>query len=513
MTACRPPRRGAWRALAMLAAAAACMPRLAAAETWLLVPTLDAQVTATSNATFAAKDQAETDLVFEVFPQLAITGRGAGLRVDGAFGVSAVRYLNGSLTNQITPSGRVAAQAVVVDRLLFLDASVAGTRSVADPFLGRPEGESTFNLLSTLRTEVSPALVYAPSPYTQFEARSRIAVTRIDGDIEADDPRRRVRTQRDLLRLERRPVPVGATLEALNETTDYESQETSALELTAGRGTLTVSPSAELVLGLRGGKERVKFALNDFTESIRGVTLNWNPSERTRLDAVAEERFFGKGGELTFNHRSPYFSVSARARRQPATTADSLGVLAAGTDLASALDQILSTRISNPLERSRVVQELIDSRGLPGTLTQSLEIFSEAAQLEESATLTLAVLGARHFGSLSVFSSKATELTRAGESSLALSLRDNKQDGGSFQFGRRLSPQSSVNMAVSGTRVVGLGLLAGQSSVSKSLRLSFDQQLADHTVTSLGWRRQLVFSTSQPYAQEIGLFGAVSHRF
>jgi uncharacterized protein (PEP-CTERM system associated) len=517
MTAARATRRKrsllARPALLALAAAAACAPALAPAETWRLEPTVEAQVTASSNPAFLPAGQAEADLIVDVFPQLAITGRGAGLRVDGSIGANAVYYLNGSLTNRIVPRGRLSGEAVVVERLLYLDASVEATRSVSDPFLGRPEGASTYNLLSAVRAEVSPALVYAPSPYTRFEARSRFIDVKTAGEIADDDPRRHVKTQQDLVRFDRRPTPVGITLEAQRETTEYDSQQVSALQLATGRATLTMAPSQELVLGLRGGREHVKFALNEFDESLRGVTLSWNPSDRTRLDVVAEDRFFGRGGTLSFTHRSPYFSVLARARREPTTTADSLGVLPAGSDLSSALDQILSTRITNPLERSRVVQDLIDSRGLSPILTQALEIFSEAAQLEESATLSLAVLGARHFASLTVFRSQSTELTREGESSLAISLNDARQDGGSLQLGRRLSTQSSINLLVSGTRVVGLGAQAGLSSVSKTARISFDQQLGGKTITSVGLQRTLVTSTSQPFAHETSAFGAITHRF
>jgi len=505
--------KGPRLALVALAVALACAARPALAQTWQLVPSVTAEAAATTNATFTSKEQAQSDLILDVFPKLAITGRGARLQVQGDIGIGAVHYVNGSLSDRLLPRGNLDLKSTLVDRLLYLDGSLSATSSVSDPFAGRVEGTTAFNTLSTVRAEVSPALIYAPSTYTQFEARDRTTVIKSSGDLAATDSRRSVRRQDDLLRFERKPVPLGLTLEASSEKTTYDVQDAVALSLVTLRATATWAPNPDVVLGLRTGRDRSRFELNDFTDPLKGVTLSWKPSDRTELNAVAEQRFFGKGGELTFNHRSPYFSVFARLQRAPTTSSDSLGVLPPGSDLAAALDGILASRITNPLERARAVQDLIISRGLSPTLTQALEVFSESAQLEESATLTLVLLGARHTASLTVFSSKAVALTHPGENSVALNVRDNRQEGGSLQLGRRLSPQSSVNLFISGTRLVGLGVAADLATVSKALRLSFDQQFSTRTTTSVGVRRQLLYSSQQPYAQESSVYGSILHRF
>lgn len=501
-------------ALLALAAASACMAGPAGAQTWLLVPSVTAEATATTNASFTSKDQAQSDVVLDVFPKLSVNGRGARLQVQGDIGLGAVHYVNRTLSDRLLPSGNLDLKSTLVERLLYLDGSLSAASSVNDPFAGRPEGATAFNTVSTGRAQVSPAVVYAPSAYTQFEARNRTTLIRSSGeDLAADDPRRHVLRQDDLLRFERKPVPLGLTLEATSEKTTYEVQDLAALSLLTARATVTWAPNPELVLGLRTGRDRSRFSLNQFTDPLEGVTLDWKPSDRTALNAVAERRFFGKSGQLNFSHRSPFLHIVARLQREPTTSSDSLGVLPPGSDLAAALDDILATRITNPIERARQVQDLIISRGLSPTLTQALEIFSEGAQLQESATLTLVVLGARHTASLTVFTSKSVALSHPGEASLALNIRDNKQDGGSLQLGRRLSPQSSVNLFISGTRIVGLGLAADLAAVSKSVRLSFDQQIGTHTTTAVGLRRQLLTSTSQPDAQESSVFGSIVHRF
>jgi len=500
--------------LALVAlAAAACAARPALAQTWLLTPSVAAEAVATTNAAFTARDQAQSDLVLDVFPKLALSGRGAHLQVQGDIGVGAVHYLNGSLADRLLPRGNLDIKSTLVERLLYLDGSLSADSSVADPFTGRPEGTTAYNTLSAVRAEVSPALVYAPSAYTQFEARDRSTVIRSSGDLAADDSRRYVHRQQDLLRFERKPVPLGLTLEGSSEKTNYRVKDLAALSLQTLRATATWAPNTELVLGLRAGRDHTRFQLNEFTDPLQGVTLNWKPSDRTELNGVAEQRFFGKGGELTLNHRSPYFTLFARLQRTPTTSSDSLGVLPAGADLAAALDEILATRIINPVERAREVQDIIANRGLSPTLTQALEVFSESAQLLQSAQLTLVVLGARHTASLTIFSTKSVALTHPGEASLALNVRDNRQDGGSLQLSRRLTPQSSVNLFASGTRIVGLGLSADLASVSKAVRLSFDQQLGSRTTTSVGVRRQLLYSSRQPYAQESSVFGTVLQRF
>lgn len=480
---------------------------------WRLQPSLTASLVLTNNAGFTSKDQAQTDVVAEVVPELGIIANGARLKVNGRMALGAQHYVNGTQADRLVPRGNVELQSTLVERLLFLDASVSAASSVSDPFVGRAEGSSGFNDVSSVRVEVSPALVYAPSPYTRFEARRRAAVTHSAGDLADDDPRRYVRRINDLLRFERQPTPLGLVLEATHEDSTYRVGDQTALDLATARATLTWALNPDLVVGVRGGRDRTRFALNEFDEPLKGVTLDWRPTPRTRLSGVAEERFFGKGGELQIDHRSPFMNLLFRLQRLPVSTTDSLGVLAPGSDLASALDSLLSSRFSNPAERAQLVQELIASRGLSPTLTQALEIFSSQPQLEQSGTLTLVLLGARHTASLTLFGSRSRALFRSSESSVALDLQDNRQEGGSVQVSRRLTPQSAVVLFVTGTRVVGLSELAERHSVSKAVRLSFDQQLGSRTSTVVGVRRQLLSSTQQPSAQETSVFGSYLHRF
>ena len=273
--------------------------------------------------------------MLDVFPKLSVNGRGARLQVQGDIGLGAVHYLNGSLSDRLLPSGNLDIKSTLVDRLLFLDGSLSATSSVNDPFTGRPEGATAFNTLSTVRGQVSPALIYAPSAYTQFEARDRTTLIKSSGDdLAADDSRRRVRRQDDLLRFERKPVPLGLTLEATSEKTTYQVQDLAALSLVTARATATWAPNPELVLGVRTGRDRSSFSLNKFTDPLEGVTLNWKPNDRTELDAVAERRFFGKSGVLSFSHRSPFLNVvatpAARAHRVERLAGSSCGRLGPG---------------------------------------------------------------------------------------------------------------------------------------------------------------------------------------
>jgi uncharacterized protein (PEP-CTERM system associated) len=504
-----------------VAALVAVAPAPALAQTLRIVPTIDARVAASNNIEFATDARAQDDVVVDLFPQISISGQTARLRVNGTLGVSLVGYVNRSLRNRVLPRADLGATATLIDRFLFLEGQATADRTVADPLSATPGGETSYNVLSSIRTRLSPYIDYRPTPNVQFYARSDSSLIRQSGStLTAADINRDATVQQRLVRLQRLPVPLGFVAEARSQDSRLlDSDPGSGLKTAAARLTVTYAPAPELVIGLRGGRETSKFTLEDVSEPLYGGTLQWTPSERTSLRFEGEDRYFGRGWLADIRHRSPFLALTARSERTPTTSPLSLALLGAGGDLAGLLDSILSTRVIDPVARAAQVQDILRSRGLSATVGRPLEIFSESAQLSQSNEFIASLFGVRHVVTLSVFLRKATNLTIEGGQVIGAPVSSNRQDGGSFEISRRLTPLDSVDVRIDGLRVrivtrpTGATSDAEQSSVNKSVRLSYTRTLSTNTSATFGFRRQLLNASTGSNAQETTAFAGLSHRF
>lgn len=484
-----------------------------------VVPTVDVRVAASNNIEFATDARAQNDVAIDLFPQLSVSGQTARLRVNGTAGVNIVRYVNGSLRNQLLPRADLGIGATLVDRFLFVEGQVTADRTVADPLSATPGGETSYNVLSSVRTRLSPYIDYRPTPDLQFYARSDSTLIRQSGaTLSATDINRDATVQQGLVRLQHRPVPLGFAAEVTSQDSRLRDSESgSGLKTAAARLTLSYAPVPELAIGLRAGRETSKFTLEDVEEPLYGGTLQWTPSERTSLRLEAEDRYFGRGWLVDVRHRSPFLALTARSERTPTTSPLSLALLGAGGDLAGLLDSILSTRVIDPVARAAQVQDILRERGLSGTVGRPLEIFTQSAQLSQSNEFVASLYGVRHVVTLSVFLRKAANLTLDGAQVTGATSRS-RQDGGSLEVSRRLTPLDSLDIRVDGLRVrifTRAAVVADESvqaSVNKSVRFTYTRNLAPNTSATLGARRQLL-NSSTSNAQETTVFAGLSHRF
>jgi uncharacterized protein (PEP-CTERM system associated) len=481
-----------------------------------LTPSVSVRVTATNNAGFAAKDVARSDLILDVAPSLGISLTGANYAVEGTLGFEAVTYAGHEQPTEVFPRARLALRSNPIERLFYLDASFDATTTTGDPFAARIDANSPYapQAITQYAARINPYLHARPQPNVRFLARSDNDWIRRRNDSGfAAVTDRDARFQRNLVRLERDPVPLGLLAEFTTEDTRYGNQSDAALSLDAARFGANYLVNPQLVLGLVVGREHSVFSLTDEYDSIRGVSLRWTPTERTSLSVLSEKRFFGQGWEAAFTHRSPLLAISGAWRRRPITDPVSLGIAPAGSDLAALLDSIFTTRIPNDADRARAVQDYLQKRNLPSTLTEALEIFGQTARLSEAGSLTLALLGARQLVSFSLFSQRDSNLRREDQASLVVSSDEARQYGGSILYSRQLTPQRTFEAIVTGVATDGQGLRLGDHTRDWSATLMLTEALTPRSNATLGFSRQLVRSNVATSAQETRLFGGLSHRF
>ena len=487
----------------------------ASGQTWRVEPSTRATVTATNNSGYVNGIDTSSDVVVELIPRLALKGQSARFKLDAFVEADSLIYLNKSVTDELNPRARLALNTTAIERWLYLDLG-AGIQQVAgNPYVSVSNGNFPSIRLDTTQYRLSPYLDHAFSPTVSVVYRNDNIWTRRNDVIAAADPRRDSEFQSNTFAFTQRPIPFGYAVEANQERTKYTNSPDATLQLAAARAVLTYAFDPGLAVGLVAGRERNEFASRTEYDSIRGMRLRWRPSERTDLNASVERRFFDTGWDVLWSHRSPFVAMNVNLNRQPASQPTSFLVPAAGGNFRSLVDAAYTTRFPNPVERAVIVDNAIAAFGASASATGPLEAYSDYAQVQQRATVSVAFLSPLTALTFQLFNLKSEQLQRntAGTVPLPPTVADNTQLGGSVAFNRRLTSTASIEAAVSGVKVEGIGASQGLASSSKTVRLTGNQAIGPKTQVFAGARRQISKSTIVRSTQESALFLGIDHKF
>jgi uncharacterized protein (PEP-CTERM system associated) len=492
---------------------AAVFPVAARAQRWFAEASVQAQATATSNSGFESSGQKESDVIAEVTPSVVFRREGARLRLAGALALDAFTYVRGTQDSEIAPTGSLTANAVAIERLMFVDADVQMTRTFTSPFGPRPDGASSVNTQSTTSARISPYLDWQISPRLHATARNESLWTRTT-DADADASLRNAYATRQTAELAYLPRPVGLSISYQRNDSDFNGGNTDRYTTEFLRAIASLAIDPQLELQLRGGHESNNFPGYNTESGFYGGGINWRPNERTSLSAYAEDRFFGTGWQLAFNHRMPRIAWSVQSSRDVSTYPELLLTLPAQISVSSLLDQTLMTRIPDPIERTRAVQDLIASRGLPPFVIVPVQFYTEQVSLMTSHSVNVLLLGARNSVGLSGFYLR-TETVVGGRDTLLLptELTNNAQVGGSVSFNHQLSPVSGLSMTANWTRTRGLGDFDSFETRQSGIRLQLNRLIGPRSSGFVALRYQDINSNVTNDAQEVAAIAGVSHRF
>jgi uncharacterized protein (PEP-CTERM system associated) len=507
--------RGQSRALALAqiaasVAAAVAWPGAAQAQRWTVDAGVSTQVTVTDNSGFEdTQTQTRSDGVVEVAPRVTFRREGARLRAAGSLALGALHYVEGTRESRLVPAANLGATLEAVPRNFFIDAAAVVTQTRANPFAPQPEGLTSVNRLQETQVRVSPYLQGNPSANTRVFVRSDNSLTRgtREGVTEIDSY-----VGRHVAEFERLPRPLGLGLQLERTETRFRDTAQGPLTLDIARLRLTYGLGAQFTAGLRYGYETNNYVIDGGDGRIWGAEFTWRPTERTDLNGVWEHRFFGSGTRLSFSHRLPRLAWNLLVSRDVGSAPQSLFTLPATDNVAGLLDAALTTRFPDPVERARVVQELMARQGLPGALGSPLPLYAQRVSLLTSKSASIVLLGARGSIGLTGFYLRTEDLR---DSIFAPSddTLNNSQRGAALTFSRELSPVTSLNATLGWTHAQGLTQADPEESDQYTLRVQALRRIGPRTQAYVGARRQVFNSTRVGDAREAAAFAGLAHRF
>jgi len=484
---------------------------------WFTSAGLTGDVTVTDNSNFGTSSTREDDVLFSLTPSITLRGEGGRLRIAGTAALSGVTYLNGSQDSSFNPVGSFTANLEAIERWFYIDAALNATRSLDNPLAPRPDGISSFNRQTTTTARLSPYLQRELPNDLQLLIRSDNAWTDTRGGVDAASSQY---AARHFLRFQREPRPLGWALEAEQRQDDRADLGTSStVYIELARARLRYAFSGTFALGVRAGAERSDLFENGKSASFAGAELSWRPTERTRLEGFWEKRSFGDAWEASFTHRAPFVAWDLRSSRDLTTFDQAALELPATGDLAGLLDAALRTRIVDPIERARAVEDFIAQRGLPRSLSGPINVFSDQVVIRTSRNGTVTFIGSRSTLALTGYYQR--DQTPSGDAFTALTGPEENltQYGGSLAYSLRLTSLASTVASISWSRTrseVGAATIAtavSGESRQRSFRLQYDYQLAPKTTGFVGGRYQIFNSDVINDSRETAFFAGLGHRF
>lgn len=417
--------------------------------------------------------------------------------------------LQGSSGAKLRHSLDAAATVNAWDNRAFVDVSGSVSDEALSAFDAPRSGSSRINQSQTANFRVSPYVRGTLGSATDYELRYGLQSVTSESASRPD-----LSAQDASLRLANRGTvgSFGWTLDARTQAIDYETGRNTRSDSVMGGLIYNVSPQL-VVTGQLGRESNDILTLTRESYNTAGLQAEWRPSQRTRLSAGVQERYFGKGHNVSLQH-STGRTVWRYTDRKGVSNNGLQANAASQGNLYDLIDSWLMPTIpDDPVLRDQMVRAQLDILRRPADFEVFQTFLTSAATLERSQQLSLALLGARGVVTLALTRSDASRLAAplAGAPALPDDFDTNERiqrNGWNVAYAHRLTPLTSANVSITGSRSKG----TVDSSRSTSLAVGLTTRLAPRTSASVRLSRTQHAGSVRDYGETV-LAGVITHRF
>ncbi|MCC7486309.1 MAG: TIGR03016 family PEP-CTERM system-associated outer membrane protein [Burkholderiales bacterium] len=483
------------RRLVRLLPHASLLPALLAVPAWgaefQLVPTLNVAQYYSDNVALAPEGQEVSDWVTQVRPGVLFTYNGARIKFF-ATAAAELLYRNREGSTEVNPqyNGGTVGSAELVEKLLYLDTTSSVSQQAVSVL--RPVSYSSVNTdgnrATTQTTLLSPYLRYSFGSEVDTEARYAYTIVNTDavGSGATDSTGNRV-----ALRAVSGPAYRLTRWHAsyVWENIDYDNRlrESRSERALVGVRRL-VTPVVGLVANV--GYEDYNYVTTGQSPSglYWNAGLDWTPSPRTQLTALAGRRFYGRTYALTFNHRTR-LTVWNLGYSEDITSYREQALVHTSTSTAAYLDALYTTSIPNPVERRQAVERQIAEFALPPTLLVPVNFLTNRTYLDKSWRGSVGMRGARHALFANVFFSDrvAESVGLPGDFAAFSPGSTVRQRGGSLVWNWRVTTLGSTSLGAGYTRYETPS--AGRDDQQTYFRLAYNHVFTPRMSGAVNYQR------------------------
>ena len=463
---------------------------------WTVTPSVGVEVTFTDNATLSPPAEAESDVFFDVYPGIVITGGTPRLDLDIAYTGQASYSAKGTLSSEYFNNLEAYTRITGIENFFYVEASaVVSTQyiSALAPRPLNPEAEPA-NRAEGRSAQVSPYIQgFLPGAEIAYTVRYSYATTVLKEQVDDGTPLPTSNTNQWIGHL---AGPLGRTfawgLDYFSSAVSWDNQPVDQ-EYQRDLGTVYYQIDPFVTVSASAGREWNNFDLVGQWYTDYGGGVRWRPFARTQVAGTVMKRFFGTGYDFVFNHRTHGTAWSLVANKNIATYSD-VAFAAPGGSTRALLDAALTAQIGDPIERRAAVNRLIAQAGVSPLQANQSSFFTEAVMLEKQAVGSFALIGARN---TLTFSAYAREWRPIGQLSVVdpddeFAAADRQTEvGAGIAFNHRLTPRTSLSAVLSSSIVRSFtGAVQLEKATQNTALLTLSTQLGPKTTGFIGLRYQ-----------------------
>lgn len=482
-------------------------PKIKFTETW------------TDNVSIVrANNGKESGFITELAPGVNINAKTARLKAKLDYTLLGQYYSTPSGYSRTQNSLNSFGTLEAVEQWLFVDFSGVIAQQAKSAFGPQSPSSASLNknLTETATFRLSPYIRGQFAGLAEYSLRYNRATTQASSatvsDIDLSEWTGQIRGSTPFQSLR-------WSLDASQQTADYSLGRKTDAERLYATATYLVVP--QFSVSVSGGTESNNYAsANSESHTTHGYGFDWTPTERTKISAFKDRRFFGDGHRFNITHRFSRSSISYSDTKDVAVLNQSASFGLGATNLelaylACTLDQ--SQRYPDDPEQLDQVctawaNSFVSQNGLPPNEQATTSFLFSRATLQRRQQLAIAVQGARN--SLTVMFNRNEMQSLLASSTLpddfSSTTRIN-QRGLSINYSHRLSGLTSLNLLASRQESVSTGVSALKLTTT-IYQANLTSSLGPKTTGGLSIRRTESDSTINPYTEN-ALIGTLSVNF
>ncbi|MBS1188655.1 MAG: hypothetical protein H6R10_447 [Rhodocyclaceae bacterium] len=475
-----------------------------------IVPRITVAETLTDNVA-PSSGVKRSDQITEIAPGIRIDSDGARLKAHLDYQLRQLFYAQESgrqnTQNHLNAFGTLEA----VDKWLYVDASGVVAQQEISPFRLQSASNTTINpnRVETSSFRVSPYARGRLSGTADYELRYDRSATRSSSafaaDVDTDEWRGILKSTTPLSVMDWR-------LDASHRNTDYSGGGRSNVD-DHWRAQLGYRLDPEFRVSASAGQEDNNYgSATKESHGLYGYGFDWLPSDRTRVSAFRETRFFGHGHNVSVDHRTPLTALRFTDVQDVAVLPSRFTAVGLGS-IHDLLFTQLTSSIADPVERSRYVDSLLQQLGIAPNAVVTRGFLTSRVSVQRRQELAYSLQGRRDVLTLSAARTEHKAVgPDAGANDIFTVSGNIRQRGVAANFAHRLTPLSSLGLVVSQQHSSG-STSADLGNRLRSFHVSFSTRLGPQTTASLGARRVLFDSRTAPSYMESALLASLTAFF
>lgn len=481
-------------------------PKIKFTETW------------TDNVSIVrANNGKESGFITELAPGVNINAKTARLKAKLDYTLLGQFYSTPSGYSRTQNSLNSFGTLEAVEQWLFVDFSGVISQQAKSAFGPQSPASSSLNknLTETATYRLSPYIRGQFSGLVEYSLRYNRSTTQASAatvsDIELSEWTGQIRgsTLFQSLRW---------SLDASQQTADYSLGRKTDAERLYVTGTYLIVP--QFSVSVSGGRESNNYAsANSESHATHGYGFDWTPTERTKISAFKDRRFFGDGHRFNITHRFPLSSISYSDTKDVAVLPNQFASVGMGTyfDIFyQTCTQALSGQFTDPVQLDQECTTrtnlLLTQLNIPANAQAVASFLNSRATLQRRQQLTFAIQGARNTLTVLLNRNEMQSLFAANGLPDDFSVNtDIRQRGLSVNLSHRLTSLTNLNVLASRQESQGTGGVALKVTTTM-YQANLTTSLGPKTTGGLSIRHTESDSTANPYTEN-ALIGTLSVNF